>query len=71
MSSSLFDGLPDEINALGLFYILIIQTKHNPDMYIMNPLSLSLFLSLAQWLGAGAVQNPLGKYWLIQAGSVV
>lgn len=41
----------------------IIKTKHNPDMYIMNP------LSLVQWLSAGAVQNPLCRYWLIQASS--
>lgn len=41
----------------------IAKTKHNPDMYIMNP------SSLAQWLSAGAVQNPLCRYWLIRAGS--
>ncbi|KAL7921751.1 hypothetical protein ACQKWADRAFT_321117 [Trichoderma austrokoningii] len=41
----------------------IVKTKYNPDIYIMNP------LSLVQWLDAGAVQNPLCKYWLIQAGS--
>ncbi|KAL7902682.1 hypothetical protein HDV63DRAFT_25858 [Trichoderma sp. SZMC 28014] len=41
----------------------IIKTKHNPDMYIMNP------LSLVHWLNAGAVQNPLCRYWLLQASS--
>ncbi|KAK1245416.1 hypothetical protein MKX08_005045 [Trichoderma sp. CBMAI-0020] len=41
----------------------IVKTKHNPDLCIMNP------LSLVQWLDAGAVQNPLCRYWLLQAGS--
>lgn len=41
----------------------IVKTKHNPDMYIMNP------LSLVQWLNAGAVQSPLCRYWLLQASS--
>lgn len=41
----------------------IVKTKHNPDMYIMNP------LSFAQWLNADTAQNPLCSYWLIKAGS--
>lgn len=41
----------------------IIKTKHNPDMFIMNP------LSFAQWLKAGAAENPLRRYWLINASS--
>ncbi|KAL6910242.1 hypothetical protein GGI43DRAFT_378229 [Trichoderma evansii] len=41
----------------------IVKTKHNSDMYIMNP------LSFAQWLKAGATQNPLCRYWIIKSSS--
>ncbi|KAH6610099.1 hypothetical protein Trco_000119 [Trichoderma cornu-damae] len=43
----------------------IVRTKHNPDMYAMNP------LSAAQWLRAGARENPLFRYWLVKAESDV
>lgn len=41
----------------------IVKTKHNPDMYIMNP------LSSASWTKAGAKENPLFRYWLVKAES--
>ncbi|RFU74180.1 hypothetical protein TARUN_8072 [Trichoderma arundinaceum] len=43
----------------------IVKTKHNHDMYTMNP------LSSAQWLKVGAEKNPLFRYWLVKAESDV
>ncbi|KAL7795111.1 hypothetical protein V8C37DRAFT_374536 [Trichoderma ceciliae] len=41
----------------------IVKTKHNPDMYTMNP------LSAAQWRKTGGRENPLFRYWLVKAES--
>ncbi|PTB67636.1 hypothetical protein BBK36DRAFT_1197367 [Trichoderma citrinoviride] len=41
----------------------IVKTKHNPDMFIMNP------QSSAPWINAGAKNNPLLRYWLLKAGT--
>ncbi|KAL6891666.1 hypothetical protein HDV57DRAFT_308435 [Trichoderma longibrachiatum] len=40
----------------------IVKTKHNPDMFIMNP------QSSTPWVNAGAKDNPLLRYWLLKAG---
>ncbi|TFB05125.1 hypothetical protein CCMA1212_003127 [Trichoderma ghanense] len=41
----------------------IVKTKHNPDMFIMNP------QSSTPWIKAGAKDNPLLRYWLLRAGA--
>ncbi|KAH0494483.1 hypothetical protein TgHK011_001100 [Trichoderma gracile] len=40
----------------------VVKTKHNPDMFIMNP------QSSTPWINAGAKDNPLLRYWLLKAG---
>ncbi|KAL6880885.1 hypothetical protein J3F83DRAFT_720190 [Trichoderma novae-zelandiae] len=40
----------------------IVKTKHNPNMFIMNP------QSSTPWIDAGAKDNPLLRYWLLKAG---
>ncbi|EGR52370.1 uncharacterized protein TRIREDRAFT_102904 [Trichoderma reesei QM6a] len=41
----------------------IVKTKHNPDMFVMNP------QSSTPWINAGAKDNPLLRYWLLKAGT--
>ncbi|KAL7810919.1 hypothetical protein V8C26DRAFT_437762 [Trichoderma gracile] len=40
----------------------VVKTKHNPDMFIMNP------QSSTPWINAGAKDSPLLRYWLLKAG---
>lgn len=57
------DDADNDLRAKASSKANIIKTKHNPDMYAMNG------LSSAQWLQAGARDNPLFRYWLVKAES--